>query len=486
MSEQKMQSGNDKVPGSDPALIIKHKAVFDLIRPGGHRVLNILMGFLLLVVGFGIYAYIYQLKHGLSATGLGRPLFWGLYMTNFVFFIGISHAGTLISAILRVVKAEWRKPITRAAEVITVIALCIGAPQILFDLGRIDRVMNVIKYGRFQSPILWDITSVTIYLMGSILFLMLPLIPDIAYCRDNLHDVSPFRKFIYRVLSFGYTGTEKQEKRLHKAMGVMTILIIPIAVSVHTVVSWIFSMTIQPMWHSTIFGPYFVTGAIFSGIAALIIALILLANSFGLKKYFTKININNLALLEVAMTMLWAYFTLAEHLTVYYGSEHSEISVLIDKLSGNYAFLFWLMIVSCFVIPIIVLSFRVLRSKMIFLFSACLFILLGMWLERFLIVTPTLSHPRLPYLLNIYSPSWVEWAITAASFAMFIFLYLLFARMFPIIPIWEMEGSKMKLSPKKSKLHEDRFGIKSAWDRLIHDTFKIAPVWDKEKKKNGS
>ncbi|MGQ9491394.1 MAG: NrfD/PsrC family molybdoenzyme membrane anchor subunit [Anaerolineae bacterium] len=240
------------------------------------------------VFALGMLMLVRQWVLGLGVTGLSRPIYWGIYITNFVFFIGISHAGTLISAILRVTNAEWRRPITRIAEAITFFALILGAMQILIDLGRLDRVLNVVIFGRYQSPLLWDVTCITIYLLSSTLYLYLPMIPDLARLRDQWRptltpqphpfegrDNSPspdkrggqggevWRYHLYRVLALGWHGSPEQVRRLERGISIMAIAIIPIAVSVHTVVSWIFGMMMQPMWHSTILGPYFVVGAIF-------------------------------------------------------------------------------------------------------------------------------------------------------------------------------------------------------------------------------
>src|SRR3990172_9086410 len=234
---------------------------------------------LLLIIIWAFYAWIYQLRYGLGVTGLNRPVFWGFYITNFVFFIGISHAGTLISAILRLCRAEWRRPITRMAEMITVLVLFFGLGSIILDLGRPDRAFYVVLYGKINSPLIWDVMSISTYLTASTIYLYIPLIPDIALLRDR---VTGWRRRLYSFLSLGWTGTERQHRRVEIAIAILAIIVIPIAVSVHTVVSWVFAMTIQPMWHSTIFGPYFVIGAIFSGIATLIIVMAILRRSFKL------------------------------------------------------------------------------------------------------------------------------------------------------------------------------------------------------------
>jgi Ni/Fe-hydrogenase subunit HybB-like protein len=390
---------------------------------------------LALVVGWAVFAWIWQLIHGLGVTGLGRPVYWGLYITNFVFFIGVSHAGTLISAILRIVQAEWRRPITRMAEVITVLVLFFGVGNVLLDLGRPDRALNVLLHPNFMSPLLWDVSSISVYLTASTLYLYLPLIPDIALLRDR---TTGWRHAFYRRLAVGWTGTPQQRHRLERAIGIMAIVVIPIAISVHTVVSWVFAMTIQPMWHSTIFGPYFVVGAIFSGIAAIIVAMALVRRVYGLEAHLRLEHFNNLGLLLLVMACLWFYFTFAEHLTTWYGQEPNEVAVLNEKMYGRFAPLFWAMVVFCFVIPFGILAnsrTRTVAGTVV----ASLSVNVGMWLERFTIVVPSLSNPRAPIYTFLYVPTWVEWSLMAGCFAAFALLYMGFTKLFPIISIWEIE-----------------------------------------------
>jgi Ni/Fe-hydrogenase subunit HybB-like protein len=392
---------------------------------------------LLAVIAWALFTWVTQMREGLGITGLNRPVMWGFYITNFVFFIGISHAGTLISAILRLCHAEWRRAITRSAEVITVIVLFIGMSNIVLDLGRPDRVLYVLQHGHLRSPLLWDVISVTTYLIGSTIYLYLPLIPDIALIRDRTRK----RHWFYRLLALGWQGTERQHRWLDRGIAIMAILVIPIAVSVHTVVSWVFGMTIQPMWHSTIFGPYFVVGAIFSGIAALIIAMAVLRWAYHLEDYMLPIHFNNLGILLLVMTLLWFYFTFAEHLTTYYGSDPAHMAVFYAKVTGPYAAYFWTMVVCCLVIPLPVLALhRTVAGTVV----ASVTVLIGMWLERFTIVIPTLVNPRLPYERGVYQPTWVEFSLTAGCFAAFILLYAVFSKLFPIVSIWEIREGREK------------------------------------------
>ena len=397
---------------------------------------------------WGALAYAVQFFEGLGVTGLHQPVGWGFYVTNFVFFIGISHAGTLISAILRLSKAEWRRPITRMAEVITCMVLFIGAGQILVDLGRPDRMMNVLRYGRYQSPLLWDATSISAYLMASLTYLYLPMIPDIAILRDRLGK----RKLFYSVLALGWKGTERQQRALNRAIAIMAVLVIPIAISVHSVVSFVFSMTLQPMWHSTIFGPYFVVGAIFSGIAALIVAMIVFRKIYGLHPYLKPIHFRYLGQLLLIMALLWFYFTFSEYLTGYYGAQPEEMKVFWAKFSGPFWPFFWAMVLCNFIIPLACLV-RLGQRTVGKVLTASLAVIVGMWLERFIIIVPTLSYPRLPFPEGIYSPTWVEWGETAGSFGLFALFYLLFTKFFPIISIWEIrEGREVGVKEVEERL----------------------------------
>jgi molybdopterin-containing oxidoreductase family membrane subunit len=397
---------------------------------------------------FAVWTWYYQISTGLGVTGMNRPVFWGIYITNFVFFIGISHAGTLISAILRICQAEWRRSITRAAEVITVLVLFFGVFNIIVDLGRPDRALNVIKHAQFRSPLLWDVTSISLYLSASSFYLLLPLIPDIARLRDRkvgLH-------WLYRILALGWRGTPQQERKLEIAISIMAVLVIPIAVSVHTVVSWVFGMTVQPMWHSTIFGPYFVVGAIYSGIAALLITMAIIRKVYHFENYMKDIHFENMGKLLVVFTLLWFYFTFTEYLTTFYGSEPTHMAVFWSKLSGPYAPAFWVMVLCCFVIPLSILSRKKTRNVAGCVVSSVA-ILIGMWLERFTIVVPTLINPRLPGAPGLYYPTWVEWSITAGCFTFFILLYMAFTKVFPIISIWEVEeGRKISVSETSERV----------------------------------
>lgn len=416
----------------------------DILRPmqGLSRSYLVAVAFFAAVVAWALCAWGFQIVDGIGNTGLRRPVYWGFYIVNFVFWIGISHAGTLISAILRLTDAGWRKPVTRAAEAITVFCLMIGGMFPLIHLGRVSYFYWLVPYPNerllwpnFRSPLVWDLTAILTYLTGSVIYLYLPLIPDLA---EIARHSTGWKRRIYRLLSLGWTGADLQWQALERAMKIMAMVILAVAVSVHSVVAYDFSMSIAPTWHSTIFAPYFVAGAIFSGIAALVLVMAALRKFLGFQQYFRELHFVNLSKLLFLMSLIWLYFTFSEHLTTWYGNLPREIHVLQAREHGFFGFLFWTMVVCNFCIPFILLGITRLRNITTITISSVA-VLIGMWLERFLIVVPSLSKPSLAAAWGDYAPSWVEVSITAGTFAAMILLYLLFVKIFPIIAIWEYD-----------------------------------------------
>ncbi len=422
----------------------------------------ILSGILFTVFLWAVYMYITQVRDGLGVTGMNQPVTWGFYIVNFVFFIGISHAGTLISAILRLSKAEWRRPITRMAEVITAIVLAIGGLHPIIDQGRPDRILHLFEYGRLQSPLLWDVTSITAYFTASTVYLYIPMIPDIARLRDQGGKLNWF----YTFLAWGWEGTERQKKILNRAINILMVMVIPIAVSVHTVISFIFSMTLQPGWHSTIFGPYFVVGAIFSGIAALLIVMIAFRKAYHLENYLREIHFQYLGTLLLIMSILWFYFTFSEYLTGIFGAEPHEMHIIMYKFTGPFAIFFWGMVVCNFIVPVILLGFKRFKTILGILIASCT-VVIGMWLERFVIVVPSLANPRMELPTGIYIPTLTEWALFAGGISAFILGYMIFSKLFPIISVWEIEEGR----------HE---GIKEAEER-IHSYLPVVSISEEKK-----
>lgn len=410
------------------------------------------VGLLTAVILWGLYAYVQQLRFGLIVTGLRDQVSWGIYITNFVFFIGISHVGALLSAILRFSGAEWRRPLTRMAEAITTASLFVAGLMPLVDMGRPDRLANLFLFPRIQSPILWDIISVGTYFTGSTLFLWVLLIPDIALLRDTYPHPARWRKRLYAILALGYHNTPAQRHFLERAIFAVTLVILPLAISVHTVVSWIFAMTLRPGWDSTIFGPYFVVGALYSGAAAVILAMYIFRRVYRLDGYLQPVHFRNLGLLLLSLSMLYLYFNVNEYLTLGYKFPEAERGLLEQLFFGDYAGYFWSIQTLGVLIPMLLLM-AVLGLKRYQPFTipgvalASILVVVGAWAKRYLIIVPTLSSPYLPiqglpWEWAHYRPTWVEWSITAAAFAGFLLIYTLLSKLFPIISVWETRAGE--------------------------------------------
>ncbi len=406
-----------------------------------NRRFKILSAILIAIMLFALYAFYMQETKGHIVTGMRDNVVWGLYIANFVFFIGISYAGALISGILHLLKVEWRKPIIRIAEFITVIATVIGPLYILLCMGRLDRLFNLVLYGRIQSPIIWDVIAITTYIIGSFLFLYLAMIRDLALLRDTPGlKVGKFRKWSYKFLAIGYNGTKEQDKQLEESITIMSAIIIPIAVIVHSVLAWIFGMTLRPGWHSTIFAPYFVIAAVLSGTGVLIVAMWAYRKFFHLEKYITKKHFDYLGMILLILAAIYGYFTFSEYLTDWYTSETWNARVLTKLFDYNqYGWWFLFAAVIGILLPIIVIGIPKLRT--INSVAAVSFIsVLALWVKRYLIIVPTLETPLFPLQDTRiewvkYSATWVEWALTLGGVATFIFAFMLLSKYVPIIPV---------------------------------------------------
>jgi molybdopterin-containing oxidoreductase family membrane subunit len=397
-----------------------------------------LWGVLIALVLAGGVAWIWQLIDGLGITGMNRPVYWGVYITNFVFFIGLAHSGTFISAILRIAGQSWRAPLTRAAEAITLFSLPFGAGSIIIDMGHPERLFNLLFYGRYQSPIMWDVTAVTLYMISSIVFFYLSLIPDIAIARDRLQDVPRWQHRMYKIMALGWNHSPEQYHRLEKVLDGMAVFMTMLVVTVHTVVSWLFGMTVQPGWHTALIGPFFLLGAILSGTAAVVIVLALLRKTYNLEKVLHIGLFNSLRKLLITFVLGWLYMMIAEHLTIGYSSMTEEMVVLTDKFSGTYATIFWSMTALVFFVPLLIFLFKG-KNNVGWMVFACVLINIGMWMERYIVIIPTEISPRMLHEMGqgSYLPQLPEILITVACFAGLFLLYAVFTRFFPIVPIWE-------------------------------------------------
>ncbi len=395
--------------------------------------------FLLAVIGLGFYAFLSQVLYGHEVTGMRDNVVWGVYIVNFIFFMGVSYAGALISGTLHLFHTAWRKPIIRMAELITIIALLIGPCFILLCIGRLDKLHYLVIFGRIQSPITWDVIAISTDIFGCLIFLYLTMLRDLATLRDyDLLKLPKWRKKLYGVLALGYTGTPEQQFRLNRATNIMAAMVIAIAIIVYSVLAWIFSVTLQPGWHSTIFGPYFVIAAVYSGSAVLIIAMWLFRRIYHLENYITKRHFVAVGIIMLVLAAFFGYFTFSDYLTKWYGSEKND-ELLIQLLFKDF---YWSFIISNYVgvlLPLVVVGIAKFRTITNITLTAVV-VVIALWLNRYLIVVPTLQSPYLPIqdsrpeYFN-YSATWVEWSLTAAGVAVFCLLFTIASKFIPVVPV---------------------------------------------------
>ncbi len=405
------------------------------------RGFKIWMGFLIIGLCICLYAYTRQLRFGLGVAGIRDYVSWGLYIANFVFFVATSLIGMLISGVLGLTGIKWITPVARIAEIIAVAFAAIAGVVIIMDMGRPDRLAYVFIYGRFQSPILWDVTVVTTYFVLSALLLFLTMITDIAWVHAKTDHLPGWVKKSYKVLSLNWTDTPEKNAIIRRCVRILLILIIPCALAIHTVTSWLFAMTTRPGWDSTIFGPYFVTGAFVSGGAAVLIAMFFFRKNYKLHDYITDNHFEKMGRLLALVMFVYLYFNINEFLVPAYKLKTAEAITLNDLFSGRFAFLFWAVQLGGLIIPIILLLFRKMRTPLpLLIISLAVFI--GSWFKRYIIVIPIQEHPYLPiqyvpYNFKIYTPTLTEIAITLASFFMVLIIITVLSKFFPVIPIRE-------------------------------------------------
>ena len=392
-----------------------------------------------LVVCLGAYGL--QLKDGLVVTGLRDYVSWGMYISNFVFFVATSLIGMLISAVLGLSGAKWASPLARIAEIIALAFAAIAGLVIVMDMGRPERLLNVFIHGRIQSPILWDVTVVTVYVLISTLFLYIPLIPDLKICYDKLDKLPPVVRNIYKLLSLNWNGSLEQQKLINQSTRVLAIFIIPVALAIHTVTSWLFANTSRVGWDSTIFGPYFVTGAFVAGCAAVIIAMYFYRKNYKLHDYITDLHFDQMGKLLVLVSLVYLYFNLNEYMVPGYKMKKFDAMHIRDLFTGSHALLFWSVQILGLVLPIILLLFKKIRKPTPMMIIS-IFVLLGAWFKRYIIVIPTQEHPYLPIQnvplnFKIYTPTLTETLITILPFILVLIIVTVLSKVIPIISIHE-------------------------------------------------
>ncbi len=388
----------------------------------------------------GLFAYYRQLTQGLVVTAMRDYASWGIYISNFVFFVAISLVGSLITAIFRLANVGWRTPLTRISEIIAVSTILFASIIIIVDMGRPERFTHLFLYSRLQSPIMWDVIVITTYLTLSILFLYFPLLRDLPALIKNSKSGSGLQK-LYSFLGSFWKGTAAQFHISEKATTIISVMIIPIALAIHTVTSWLFATTYRPGWDSTNFGAYFVSGAFLVGAGGVLIAMYVFRRAYKLEAYITEKHFDNMGKIVVMLALLYLYFNVNEYLVPAFKMKKAEEHHLLGLFTGDFSILFWTTILLGMILPIVILLFPQGRRPMP-AFVMGILVVVGAWFKRFLIVTPTMLSPFLP-MYDVpesymhYWPTWEEWSITIGSLAGALLIITIFARLFPIVPIHE-------------------------------------------------
>jgi Ni/Fe-hydrogenase subunit HybB-like protein len=390
----------------------------------------------------GALCWAYQIGVGIGVGGQNIPVAWGTYLINFVFWVGIAHSGTLISAILYLFRAGWRNPIARAAETMTVFAVCIAGLFPFIHLGRVWMVYYMLPYPNertlwpnFQSPLVFDMVAISTYLTVSSLFWYTGMLPDLAIVRDR---ATGLRKSIFRVISLGWTGRYEQWRHYTRAYLFFAALATPLVISVHSVVSWDFALGIIPGWHSTLFAPYFVAGAIHSGLAMVLTLMIPLRRIFQYKAIITEDILDNIAKTIIFTGLIVGYAYMVEYFLAWYSHNIVEQESFRWRAFGHYSLEFWIMVICNSVVPLL-FFIRKVRRSIPWLFGVSILINIGMWYERFVIIVGGVAHDFMPHAWGEYSPSFIEYGILLGSFSMFFFLFLLFVKHLPSISMTELK-----------------------------------------------
>ena len=417
------------------------RTVLNTLKPPA-RSYWLIVAILFVGVLIGASCWIYQILTGIGVAGMNIPVAWGTYLINFVFWVGIAHSGTLISAILHLLRAGWRNPIARAAETMTVFAVCIAGLFPFIHLGRVWLVFYMLPipnqrnlWQNFQSPLMFDVVAISTYFMVSSLFWYTGLLPDLAIVRDR---ATGTRKKLFTLISLGWTGAHEQWRHYARGYLFFAALATPLVISVHSVVSWDFALGVVPGWHTTIFAPYFVAGAIHSGLAMVLTLMIPIRKLFHYEKIITVKVLENVAktIIFTGLIVGFAYGT--EFFIAWYSHNPLETAIFQYRATGDYALGFWIMVICNTIIPLL-FFFKRIRTTIAWLFGISIFVNIGMWYERFVIIISSVSHDFIPHAWGLYSPTIIEFGIMLGSFCLFFFLYLLFVKHLPSISMTEMK-----------------------------------------------
>jgi Ni/Fe-hydrogenase subunit HybB-like protein len=397
----------------------------------------------------------YLLIKGVGIWGINIPIGWGFAIVNFVWWIGIGHAGTLISAILLLLRQQWRTSINRFAEAMTLFAVACAGMFPLLHMGRPWLAYWLTPYPnpmwlwpQFRSPLVWDVFAVSTYATVSLLFWFVGLVPDLATLRDRARNRAA--KIIYGILAMGWRGSAVHWSRYETASILLAGLATPLVVSVHTVVSFDFSVAQVAGWHTTIFPPYFVAGAIYSGFAMVMTLAIPIRKFYNLEDFITMRHLGNMAKVMLATGLIVAYGYMMETFMAFYSGNPFDRFLIINRMTGPYAFFYWMLIACNIVIPQI-MWLRSVRNNVAILFVISLIVNVGMWLERFVIVVISLHRDFLPSSWGMYYPTRWDWATYVGTIGLFLTLLFLFIRFLPVISIYEMRSLVEETDEENSK-----------------------------------
>jgi molybdopterin-containing oxidoreductase family membrane subunit len=414
-------------------------------------------------VGFALLQVLQITVVHLVLTGIGiwgnnQPVGWGMDIINFVWWIGIGHAGTLISAVLLLFRQEWRMSISRAAEAMTIFAVACAAMYPMLHTGRpwlaaywlfpYPNTMGI--WPQFRSPLIWDVFAVSTYATVSILFWYTGLIPDLAALRDRAKN--RFAQVAYGILSMGWRGSAIHWERYELASLILAGLSTPLVLSVHTVVSFDFATGIVPGWHATIFPPYFVAGAVYAGFAMVLTLMLPLRKIYNLYDFITDRHLDNMAKVTLVTGLIVFYGYIMEAFFGWYSANEYEAFMILNRMTGPYAFLYWSLIFCNGIMPQ-VLWFKKIRTSTVLLWCVCMFVNVGMWLERFIIIPVSLSADYVPGSWGLYIPTRWDWSMFAGTIGLFLTLFYVFIRLLPMISIFEMRTLTPAARAKEETAH---------------------------------
>ncbi|MEW6443112.1 MAG: NrfD/PsrC family molybdoenzyme membrane anchor subunit [bacterium] len=419
---------------------VNREIIRAMAPPGKTYRLALGLCFVGMLIGASFWGY--QIAVGLGVAGVNSPVTWGTYLVNFVFWVGIAHSGTLISAILYLFRGTWRTAISRSSEAMTVFAIVTAGLFPLIHLGRVWIVYWILPYPNqrnlwpnFQSPLVFDVIAISTYLIVSVLFWYTGLVPDLASVRDRSVGV---RRKLYGILSLNWTGSNRQWHHYGRAYLFFAALATPLVISVHSVVSWDFALGIMPGWHSTIFAPYFVAGAIHSGLAMVLVLLIPLRKIYQFENIITVKTLDSIAKTIVLTGLIMGYSYMTEFFIAWYSGNEVERDTFVWRLVGYYAPMTWIMLLCNSLAPLF-FFFRWFRTHIVPLLTIAVLILIGMYYERYVIIISSPARSFDPYTWALYHPTWVDYGILLGSFSLFFFLFLLFAKFLPTVSIAEVK-----------------------------------------------